>query len=157
MIHLYFHIVGHSVISLFGNKLILFINSFISRSRDILLLKLYLILYVLSRFPTHFYPYRHLLPESTLNSFPSTWSLPLIPPLPLFIFQKMDPKTFSNVDFKYVDGQPDNQLLKGLKVWPVTEVRTAKYGTAKYGTAQYGTAHTFIFMFYDISWNILSI
>lgn len=63
----------------------------------------------------------------------------------------MDPKTFSNVDFKYVDGQPDNQLLKGLKVWPVTEVRTAKYGTAKYGTAQYGTAHTFIFMFYDIS------
>jgi hypothetical protein len=34
----------------------------------------------------------------------------------------MDPKTFSNVDFKYVDNQPDNQLLKGLKVWPVTEV-----------------------------------
>lgn len=36
----------------------------------------------------------------------------------------MDPSTFSKVDFKYVDGQPDNQLLKGLKVWPVTEVRT---------------------------------
>jgi hypothetical protein len=35
----------------------------------------------------------------------------------------MDPKTFSKVDFKYVDNQPDNQLLKGLKVWPVTEVR----------------------------------
>ena len=36
--------------------------------------------------------------------------------------QKMDPKTFSKVDFKYVDHQPDNQMLKGLKVWPVTEV-----------------------------------
>ena len=37
----------------------------------------------------------------------------------------MDPKTFTDVDFKFVDGQPDNQLLKGLKVWPVTEVSSA--------------------------------
>ena len=50
----------------------------------------------------------------------------------LFVFQKMDPKTFTNVDFKFVDGQPDNQLLKGLKVWPVTEVRTVQYGIVRY-------------------------
>ena len=45
--------------------------------------------------------------------------------LPFFLFffpQKYDSKTFSKVDFKYVDDQPDSQLLKGLKVWPVTEV-----------------------------------
>lgn len=37
-----------------------------------------------------------------------------------------DPATFGNdrVDFKFVDGQRDNQLLKGLKVWPVTEIVT---------------------------------
>lgn len=37
-----------------------------------------------------------------------------------------DPQTFGNgrVDFKYVDNQPDNQLLKGLKVWPVLEIVT---------------------------------
>jgi predicted sulfurtransferase len=38
--------------------------------------------------------------------------------------RKMDPKTFAKVDFKYVDNQPDGQLLKGLKVWPVTEIVT---------------------------------
>lgn len=33
-------------------------------------------------------------------------------------------ETFQNTDFKYVDHLPDNQLLKGLKVWPVTEIVT---------------------------------
>lgn len=34
------------------------------------------------------------------------------------------PHIFGETDFKYVDGQQDNQLLKGLKVWPVTEIVT---------------------------------
>lgn len=34
------------------------------------------------------------------------------------------PRTFGSVDFKYVDGLPENQALKGLKVWPVTEIVT---------------------------------
>jgi hypothetical protein len=33
-------------------------------------------------------------------------------------------ETFQYTDFKYVDHLPDNQLLKGLKVWPVTEIVT---------------------------------
>jgi len=33
-------------------------------------------------------------------------------------------ETFQHTDFKYVDNLPDNQLLKGLKVWPVTEIVT---------------------------------
>lgn len=33
-------------------------------------------------------------------------------------------ETFQHTDFKYVDHLPDNQLLKGLKVWPVTEIVT---------------------------------
>jgi hypothetical protein len=38
------------------------------------------------------------------------------------VLQEYDPSTFGQTDFKYVDNQPDNQLLKGLKVWPVTEI-----------------------------------
>lgn len=38
--------------------------------------------------------------------------------------KKYAPHTFQNTDFKYVDNQPSNQLLKGLKVWPVTEIVT---------------------------------
>jgi predicted sulfurtransferase len=38
--------------------------------------------------------------------------------------KQFDPATFGETDFKYVDGQPDNQKLKGLKVWPVTEIVT---------------------------------
>jgi len=34
------------------------------------------------------------------------------------------PHIFGNTDFKYVDGQPDRHLLRGLKVWPVTEIVT---------------------------------
>ena len=34
------------------------------------------------------------------------------------------PHIFGETDFKYVDKQPSNQLLKGLKVWPVTEIVT---------------------------------
>lgn len=34
------------------------------------------------------------------------------------------PHIFGNIDFKYVDGLPENQLLKGLKVFPVTEIVT---------------------------------
>lgn len=30
-----------------------------------------------------------------------------------------DPQHFSNVDFKIVDGQPDNRAFRELKVWPV--------------------------------------
>jgi len=37
---------------------------------------------------------------------------------------KFDPATFAHTDFKYVDNLPENQLLKGLKVWPVTEIVT---------------------------------
>jgi predicted sulfurtransferase len=35
-----------------------------------------------------------------------------------------DPATFQHTDFKYVDHQPENQRLKDLKVWPVTEIVT---------------------------------
>ncbi len=35
-----------------------------------------------------------------------------------------DQATFGETDFKYVDHQPDNQLLKGLKVFPVREIVT---------------------------------
>lgn len=38
--------------------------------------------------------------------------------------QKFKPSTFGETDFKYVDDLPDSQLLKGLKVWPVTEIVT---------------------------------
>ena len=36
------------------------------------------------------------------------------------------PKTFGGEynQFKYVDGLPENQMLKGLKVWPVAELVT---------------------------------
>eukprot|EP01041_Mallomonas_annulata_P007009 gene7009-14264_t len=34
------------------------------------------------------------------------------------------PAIFGQTDFKYVDGQPERFLLKGLKVWPVTEIVT---------------------------------
>lgn len=35
-----------------------------------------------------------------------------------------DPSTFLSTDFKYVDYLPENQRLKGLKVWPVKEIVT---------------------------------
>lgn len=38
--------------------------------------------------------------------------------------KEFDKKTFANTDFKYVDKQPANQLLKGLKVWAVKEIVT---------------------------------
>jgi predicted sulfurtransferase len=38
--------------------------------------------------------------------------------------REFNPGTFSHTDFKYVDGLPSNQLLKGLKVWPVSEIVT---------------------------------
>lgn len=38
--------------------------------------------------------------------------------------RKLDISTFRDTDFKYVDHLPDNQLLKGLKVFPVTEIVT---------------------------------
>lgn len=40
--------------------------------------------------------------------------------------EMFDCATFGNqrVDFKYVDGLPHNQALKGLKCWPVTEIVT---------------------------------
>lgn len=34
------------------------------------------------------------------------------------------PHNFMNTDFKYVDQQPDNHMLKELKVWPVSELVT---------------------------------
>ena len=34
------------------------------------------------------------------------------------------PHIFGQTDFKYVDNQPERHLLKGLKVWPVTEIVT---------------------------------
>ena len=42
--------------------------------------------------------------------------------------QEKWPHIFGSIDFKYVDGLPENQLLKGLKVFPVTEIVT--YGNA---------------------------
>jgi predicted sulfurtransferase len=36
--------------------------------------------------------------------------------------RRYDPNTFRNTDFKYVDKQPDNQLLPALKVFPVSEI-----------------------------------
>ena len=41
--------------------------------------------------------------------------------------RKYDPKTFGATDFKYVDNQPDNQLLKGLKVPPLPLPHTHTY------------------------------
>jgi predicted sulfurtransferase len=38
--------------------------------------------------------------------------------------RRWDPTTFNETDFKYVDNQPDNQLLPALKVFPVTEIVT---------------------------------
>ena len=38
--------------------------------------------------------------------------------------REFDPATFDKTDFKYVDNLPDNQMLKELKVWPVTEIVT---------------------------------
>ena len=38
--------------------------------------------------------------------------------------QTFAPHIFGQTDFKYVDNMPDNQMLKGLKVWPVTEIVT---------------------------------
>ena len=40
------------------------------------------------------------------------------------------PHIFGHTDFKYVDNQPERHLLKGLKVWPVTEIVT--YGQLSY-------------------------
>ena len=40
------------------------------------------------------------------------------------------PHIFGHTDFKYVDNQPERHLLKGLKVWPVTEIVT--YGKLSY-------------------------
>ena len=34
------------------------------------------------------------------------------------------PHNFGNTDFKYVDRQPDNHMLRELKVWPVSELVT---------------------------------
>eukprot|EP01038_Epipyxis_sp_PR26KG_P010538 gene10538-14158_t len=45
--------------------------------------------------------------------------------------RKYSPATFSNTDFKYVDGLPLNQMLKGLKVWPVTEIVTYGFDPAQ--------------------------
>ena len=44
--------------------------------------------------------------------------------LHILYLKKYSPETFGATDFKYVDNLPDNQLLKGLKVWPVTEIVT---------------------------------
>ncbi len=41
------------------------------------------------------------------------------------------PHVFGNTDFKYVDGLPDNQMLKGLKVWPVSEIVTYGFDPAE--------------------------
>jgi hypothetical protein len=48
----------------------------------------------------------------------------------------MDPKTFAKIDFKYVDNQPDGQLLKGLKVW-FEFVRIYSYSTCKPHLTEY--------------------
>ena len=42
--------------------------------------------------------------------------------------QRWDPATFGKTDFKYVDDQPDNQLLPTLKVFPVSEIVTYGFG-----------------------------
>ena len=38
--------------------------------------------------------------------------------------REYDPKTFGQTDFKYVDGLPENHMLKDFKVFPVTEIVT---------------------------------
>ena len=38
--------------------------------------------------------------------------------------KEYDPKTFGQTDFKYVDGLPENHMLKDFKVFPVTEIVT---------------------------------
>jgi hypothetical protein len=45
--------------------------------------------------------------------------------------QKFSFETFGHTDFKYVDNLPDNQMLKGLKVWPVTEIVTYGFNYAE--------------------------
>jgi hypothetical protein len=56
-----------------------------------------------------------------LSSLPLlTLSCPCHPPHQ----QEFSFETFGHTDFKYVDGLPDSQMLKGLKVWPVAEIVT---------------------------------
>ncbi len=43
--------------------------------------------------------------------------------------RRWDNATFGKTDFKYVDNQPDNQLLPTLKVFPVTEIVTYGFNT----------------------------
>ena len=52
-----------------------------------------------------------------------------------------DPATFGNgrVDFKYVDGLPRSQMLKGIKCWPVTEIVTYGFDAKTAPLAKGGT------------------
>ena len=40
-------------------------------------------------------------------------------------------RTTGRVDFKYVDGLPRSQMLKGIKCWPVTEIVTYGFDAKK--------------------------
>jgi hypothetical protein len=51
-----------------------------------------------------------------------------------------DPKQFGAVDFKYVDGLPDNKMFKALKVWPVTELVNYGFDPAE-GRLEFGGTH----------------
>lgn len=44
--------------------------------------------------------------------------------------KEYQPHNFANTDFKYVDRQPDNHLLRELKVWPVSELVTYGFNAA---------------------------
>mmetsp|Transcript_28853 Transcript_28853/g.41112 ORF Transcript_28853/g.41112 Transcript_28853/m.41112 type:complete len:466 (+) Transcript_28853:20-1417(+) len=53
--------------------------------------------------------------------------------------RKEFPDTFQHTDFKYVDELPANHKLKGLKVWPVTEIVTYGFDPADAPLEKTGT------------------
>lgn len=55
--------------------------------------------------------------------------------------REWQPKHFANTDFKYVDGLPENQMLKGLKVWPVQELVTYGFANESVGSIERGGNH----------------
>jgi UPF0176 protein len=46
-----------------------------------------------------------------------------------------------HIDFKYVDGLPENQMLKGLKVWPVSELVTYGFPNEAVAPIERGGKH----------------
>mmetsp|Transcript_41345 Transcript_41345/g.53358 ORF Transcript_41345/g.53358 Transcript_41345/m.53358 type:complete len:403 (-) Transcript_41345:38-1246(-) len=55
--------------------------------------------------------------------------------------REWQPEHFGNTDFKYVDNLPENQMLKGLKVWPVQELVTYGFPSEYSASIENGGNH----------------